>query len=112
MLDYVFRNSSMSAVSDFFDKVNSDPALKAKAKAVGTSDFTKVAAFAKELGFNVTVKEMTEHFTSRLGDSGDLSEADLSSVAGGTISATAVGVAAAVVGGGAAVTSTTQGSGW
>ncbi len=104
-----------SDVSAFFDKINSDPALKAKAKAIGTSDFSKVSAFAKELGFAFTAKDMHDHFSKQLGDSNDLNEDDLSSVAGGTVSATAlaaVGAVSAVVGTSAAVTSTTIGSGW
>ena len=103
-----------SDVKAFFDKVNSDPALKAKAKAIGTSDYSKVSAFAKELGFSFSAKDMHDHFSGILASS-DLNEEDLSSVAGGTVSATAVaavGAAAGVVSAGAAVTSTTQGSGW
>jgi len=103
-----------SDVQAFFDKVNSDPALKAKAKAIGTSDYSKVSAFAKELGFSFSAKDMHDHFSGILASS-DLNEDDLSSVAGGTVSATAVaavGAAAGVVSAGAAVTSTTQGSGW
>ena len=104
-----------SDVSGFFEKINSDPALKAKAKAIGTSDFAKVASFAKELGFSFTAKDMHDHLSNQLGDSTDLTEDDLSSVAGGTVSATAlaaVSAASAVVGAGAAVTATTSGSGW
>jgi len=103
-----------SDVKAFFDKVNSDPALTAKAKAIGTSDYSKVSAFAKELGFSFSAKDMHDHFSGILASS-DLNEDDLSSVAGGTVSATAVaavgaaaGVASAVTG----VTSTTSGSGW
>ena len=104
-----------SDVSAFFEKVNSDPALKAKAKAIGTSDWPKVEAFAKELGFSFTAKDMNDHFSKQLGDSNDLNEDDLSSVAGGTVSATAlaaVGAVAGAVSASAAVTSTTIGSGW
>ena len=101
-----------SDVKAFFEKVNSDPALVAKAKAVGTSDYDKVLAFAKELGFSFNQKDLLAHLADSLGDSSELSEGDLDSVAGGTVSATAVGVAASVVGASAAVTSTTIGSGW
>ena len=96
-----------SQVQSFFDKVNSDAALTAKAKAVGFSDFPKIVDFAKELGFTITTKELEDHFKESLGDAADLSEADLTGVAGGTATALA-----AVVGAGAGVTSTTQGSGW
>ena len=101
-----------SEVTGFFDKISSDPALKAKAKAIGTSDWSKVEAFAKELGFSFTAKEMHDHFSKQLGDANDLNEDDLSSVAGGTVSATAVGAAVAVGTAVTAVTSSTAGSGW
>ena len=58
---------------------------------------------------------MHDHFSKQLGDSNDLNEDDLSSVAGGTVSATAlaaVGAVAGAVSASAAVTSTTIGSGW
>ena len=70
---------------------------------------------AKELFFTFTVKEMHDHFSKQIGDSNDLNEDDLSSVAGGTVSATAlaaVGAVAGAVSASAAVTSTTIGSGW
>ena len=107
-----------SDVKAFLEKVNSDPALVAKAKAIGTSDYDKVIAFAKELGFSFTAGDMVDHFSDSIGDSSELSEGDLSSVAGGTVTASAAAVAggvaaaAGVVSAGAAVTSTTQGSGW
>ena len=101
-----------SDVSAFFDKVNSDPALKAKAKAIGTSDWSKVQAFAKELGFSFTAKDMNDHFSKQLGDANDLNEDDLGSVAGGTISATALAATAVGVGVGVGVGTAAQGSGW
>ena len=69
---------------------------------------------AKELGFAFTAKDMHDHFSKQLGDSNDLNEDDLSSVAGGTVSATSLAAASAVsaVVGTSVVTSTTQGSGW
>ena len=103
---------SSSDVKAFFEKVNSDPALVAKAKAVGTSDYDKVLAFAKELGFSFTQKDLLAHLADSLGDSSELSEGDLDSVAGGTVSATAVGAAIAVGTAATAVTASTSGSGW
>ena len=73
-----------SDVSAFFEKVNSEPALKAKAKAIGTLDFSKVEAFAKELGFSLSEKDFNDYFSKQLGDGNDLSDDDLTSVAGGT----------------------------
>ena len=86
-----------SDVSAFFDKVNSDPALKAKAKAIGTSDWSKVEAFAKELGFSFTATDMNNYFSKQLGDSNDLSDDDLTSVAGGTDQSTSAQTAAVVL---------------
>ena len=105
---------SVSDVKAFFDKVNSDSALKSKAKAIGTSDYSKVSAFARELGFSFSAKDMHDHFSDVLASS-DLNDDDLSSVAGGTSTATAAAVVGAGVAVGCAVTgvtSTTSGSGW
>jgi len=114
--NYYLLPSISSDVSAFFDKVNSDPALKAKAKAIGTLDFSRVQAFAKELGFTFTANDMHDHLAKQLGDSSDLNEDDdLSSVAGGGVSTTAVIATAVAVGftsSVTSVTSTTQGSGW
>ena len=111
MISRRFLFAMASDVSAFFEKVNSDPALKAKAKAIGTSDWSKITAFAKELGFSFTPKDVNEHLGKQLGESNDLNDDDLSSVAGGTVSATAL---TAVVGttGVAAQASHTAGSGW
>ena len=79
---------------------------------------TSQRELAKELGFSFTAGDMVDHFSDSIGDSSELSEGDLSSVAGGTVTASAAAVAggvaaaAGVVSAGAAVTSTTQGSGW
>ena len=102
-----------SDVSAFFEKVNSDPALKAKAKAIGTSDWSKVEAFAKELGFSFTAKDMNDHFSKQLGESNDLNDDDLSTVAGGTVSATALqAVAVSTAGQMGVVGQASAGSGW
>ena len=56
-----------------------------------------------------------DQLSDSIGESSELSENDLDSVAGGTVSATAASVVGAAVGVGAAVTgvtSTTSGSGW
>ena len=106
---------SSSDVKAFLEKVNSDPALVAKAKAIGTSDYEKILVFAKELGFSFSEQELMDQLSDSIGESSELSENDLDSVAGGTVSATAASVVGAAVGVGAAVTgvtSTTTGSGW
>ena len=101
-----------SDVSAFFEKVNSDPALKAKAKAIGTSDWSKTIAFAKELGFSFTPKDMNEHLGKQLGESNDLNDDDLSTVAGGTVSATALQAVAVSTAVGYSTQGAAAGSGW
>jgi len=101
-----------SDVSAFFEKVNSDPALKAKAKAIGTSDWSKITAFAKELGFSFTPKDVNEHLGKQLGESNDLNDDDLSSVAGGTVSATSLSAIVAGTGVGQYNDPAAAGSGW
>ena len=101
-----------SDVSAFFEKVNSDPALKAKAKAIGTSDWSKTIAFAKELGFSFTPKDMNEHLGKQLGESNDLNDDDLSTVAGGTVSATALQAVAVSTAVGGTTVQASAGSGW
>ena len=54
---------------------------------------------------------MNDHFSKQLGDSNDLNEDDLSSVAGGTVSATALTAVAGTTGV-AVQASHTAGSGW
>ena len=109
---------SSSDVKAFLEQVNSDPALVAKAKAIGTSDYEKILVFAKELGFSFSEQELMDQLSDSIGESSELSENDLDSVAGGTVSVTAA-TAAAVVGAGVGVgaaatgvTSTTSGKGW
>ena len=106
---------SSSDVKAFLMKVNSDPALVAKAKAIGTTDYEKILVFAKELGFSFSEQELMDQLSDSIGESSELSENDLDSVAGGTVSTTAAAVVGAAVGVGAAVTgvtSPTPGSGW
>ena len=92
---------SAESLKAFFAKVHSDPALTAKAKEIGTSDFKATEAFAKELGFEITDEDLTNYAK----ETQALSDDDLDNVSGGIVTA-------AVVGAAAAVTSTTQGSGW
>lgn len=102
---------SAESLKAFFAKVHSDPALTAKAKEIGTSDFKKTEAFAKELGFDITDEDLTEYVK----ETQALSDDDLDNVAGGIVTSlavAAVAASAAVVSAGTGVTSTTQGGGW
>ena len=93
---------SAESLKAFFAKVHSDPALTAKAKEIGTSDFKKTEAFAKELGFDITDDDLINYVK----ETSALSDDDLDNVAGGIVTCLAAGVAVGVV------TATTQGGGW
>jgi len=91
-----------------------NPDLRKKAKEIGISNIKGQAAHAKTLGLSFDEKDM-EALAREMQPKGELSEKELSSVAGGVVSsiaAAAVGAAAGVVSAGAAVASTTAGSGW
>jgi lactobin A/cerein 7B family class IIb bacteriocin len=92
----------------------SDPKVRAVAKKIGLSNVKGQAAYAKSLGLNFDEKDMQD-LAKAVQPKGELSEKELSAVAGGIASAVAaavVGAAAGVVGAGAAVTSTTTSGGW
>jgi predicted ribosomally synthesized peptide with nif11-like leader len=106
---------SLENVKAFFQMVTSDPELTKKAKEIGTSDWKATEAFAMSLGFEFNDEDLIAYHKQNLPSSSELDEAELSSVAGGTVSAIAVavaGVGVAAAGSAAAVTSTTQGGGW
>jgi hypothetical protein len=91
-----------------------DPKVRAKAKELGLLNVKGQAAYAKTLGLNFDETDM-QALAREMQPKGELSEKDLSAVAGGVVSATAMGVAAlvvGVVGVGAGVTSTTTAGGW
>jgi lactobin A/cerein 7B family class IIb bacteriocin len=94
-----------------------DPTVRAEAKKIGLQNVKGQAAYAKTLGLNFDEADM-QALAKEVSPSGELSEKDLSSVAGGVVTATVgvaagvVSAAAGVVGASAAVTSTTSGSGW
>lgn len=77
---------SAESLKAFFAKVHSDPALTAKAKEIGTSDFKKTEAFAKELGFDITDDDLTNYVK----ETSALSDDDLDNVAGGIVTSLAV----------------------
>ena len=91
-----------------------DPKVRAKAKEIGLLNVKGQSAYAKTLGLNFDEADM-QALAKQVAPKGELSEKDLSSVAGGVVSATALGVAGVVVGVagvGAGVTSTTTAGGW
>jgi hypothetical protein len=91
-----------------------DPKVRAKAKEIGLMNVKGQAEYAKTLGLNFNEADMRA-LANEASPKGELTEKDLSAVAGGLVSATAMGVAGlavAVVGVGAAVTSTTTAGGW
>jgi predicted ribosomally synthesized peptide with nif11-like leader len=91
-----------------------NPQLAKKAKEIGLSNVKGQAAHAKTLGYNFDEKDM-ESLAKEVSPTGELSEQELSSVAGGVatgVAAAVVGAAAGVVGTAAAVTSTTTSGGW
>lgn len=85
---------SAESLKAFFAKVHSDPALTAKAKEIGTSDFKKTEAFAKELGFDITDDDLTNYVK----ETSALSDDDLDNVTGGIVTLAAVGVVGVSVG--------------
>ncbi|HEY7791026.1 MAG TPA: Nif11-like leader peptide family RiPP precursor [Vicinamibacterales bacterium] len=91
-----------------------DPKVGKRAKEIGLANVKGQAAYAKTLGFQFDERDM-ESLAKQMSPSGELSEAELSSVAGGfatAVAAAVVGAAAGVVAAGAAVTSTTTSGGW
>jgi lactobin A/cerein 7B family class IIb bacteriocin len=91
-----------------------DPNVRAEAKKIGLQNVKGQAAYAKTLGLHFDENDMAA-LAKQVEPQGELSEKELSSVAGGVVSAVAaavVGAAAGVVGAGAAVTSTTTSGGW
>ena len=105
---------SMSAISDFVQKVNSDPELTKKIKEIG-HDNSATVAFAKSIGFDFTENDIQSFYKDHLPDDHELSDAAMTSVSGGSptlLAAAVVGAAASSAGAAAGVTSTTQGHGW
>jgi predicted ribosomally synthesized peptide with nif11-like leader len=108
---------SVVDLKEYGKRAASDPAVRAKAKEIGLQNIQAQADYAKTLGLNFTPADMKE-LAKEVAPTGELSEEQLSSVAGGIVSATAmaaaavVGTAVAVGTAATAVTSSTSGSGW
>lgn len=84
----------MDKMKQLYEKVAADSALQAKfsqimneAEKAGQEETeAKLAAFAKEAGYDVSIDEMQEFFTTMVEKgSGELSDAELDSVAGGKV---------------------------
>ncbi|HEY7791027.1 MAG TPA: class IIb bacteriocin, lactobin A/cerein 7B family [Vicinamibacterales bacterium] len=91
-----------------------DPKVGRRAKEIGLANVKGQAAYAKTLGFQFDERDM-EALAKEMTPSGELSESELSSVAGGFATSVAAAVVGAAVGVGAAataVTSTTSSGGW
>jgi lactobin A/cerein 7B family class IIb bacteriocin len=93
------------------------PLLAAKAKEIGVDNIPGQIEHARSLGFNWDEDDMRALAAEMQPQ--ELSEEELEEISTGFVTTTAavvgsavVGAAAAVVGAGAAVTSTTSGSGW
>ena len=91
-----------------------NPDVLKKAKAIGLQNVKGQAEYAKTLGLNFDQKDM-EALAKEVQPKAELSEAELSKVAGGVVTTVAAAVAGAVVAVGTtvtAVTASTSGSGW
>lgn len=94
-----------------------DANVRAEAKKIGLQNMKGQAAYAKTLGLNFDENDIAA-LAKEAAPKGELSEKELSSVAGGVVTTTAAAVAGAVsaaagvVSASAAVTSTTGGRGW
>lgn len=106
---------SVENLKEYGRRARENDEVRAKAKELGMGNLEGQMEHARSLGLDFTQADL-DALASEVGSSEDaLSEEQLESVAGGLVSATAMGVAAlavAVVGAGAAVTSTTQAGGW
>ena len=105
---------SVDALKEFSKKCVTDETLKKRVKEIGLKDLDGLVAYGKEQGYEFSKEDFGTMAKEAEGNK-ELSDADLEKVAGGIVSATAMGVAGlavAVVGTGAAVAQTTSGSGW
>ena len=100
---------SIEALKDYSKRVMEDPEVKVEAKKLGLGDLAGQIDYAKGLGYSFSMEDIQELAKEVAPAEGELSEEDLESVAGGFIT---VSAAAAVVGAGAAVASSTSGRGW
>ena len=103
---------SVADLKKYGQRAASDPVVRSKAKAIGLQNIKGQAEYAKTLGLNFTADDM-KALAKEVQPKGELSETELSSVAGGIVTTTAaVGAGVAVGSAATAVTSTTSAGGW
>lgn len=105
---------SVADLKKYGQMAASDPKVRAEAKKIGLQNVKGQAAYAKTLGLSFDESDM-QALAKEVKPKGELSEKELSNVAGGVVTTTAaavVGATASIVGGAAAVTSSVGGRGW
>ena len=105
---------SVADLKAYGKRAATDPVVRAKAKEIGLQNVAGQAAYAKTLGLNFTAEDL-QALAKEVKPKGELSEDQLSKVAGGVVTTTAAAVATAVGGVATAVhgvTTTTSGHGW
>lgn len=83
----------MDKMKELYEKVASDSTLQAKfsqilvdaEKSGKEATETKMVAFAKEAGYDVTLEEIQEFFKNLAEKNGELSDSELDMVAGGKV---------------------------
>lgn len=83
---------SVKDLKDYGRRAAQDPAVRARAKAIGLIDIRGQAAYAKTLGYTFDETDMVA-LAKEIAPRGELSERELAQVAGGV----GVGAAASVV---------------
>ena len=105
---------SVADLKKYGQMASSDPKVRAEAKKIGLQNVKGQAAYAKTLGLSFDESDM-QALAKEVRPKGELSDKELSNVAGGIVSATAaavVGAAATVGAAGAGVAATVGGRGW
>jgi predicted ribosomally synthesized peptide with nif11-like leader len=88
---------SVKDLKEYGKRAAQDPAVRAKAKSIGLQNVTAQAAYAKTLGYHFDQADMNALATD-VQLKGQLSDRELSQVAGGVVAVTApIVVAAAMV---------------
>ncbi len=105
---------SVSDLKEYGRRAATDPAIRTRAKEIGLQNVKGQAEYAKTLGLNFTPEDMKE-LAKEIQPKGELSESQLSSVAGGVVTSVAAAVVTAGVAVGTAataVTASTSAGGW
>jgi lactobin A/cerein 7B family class IIb bacteriocin len=105
---------SVADLKEYGRRAASDPVVRQRAKEIGLQNVKGQAEYAKTLGLNFTQEDM-QALAKEVEPQGELSESQLSSVAGGvvtTVAAAVVGAGVAVGTAATAVTASTSSGGW